>query len=220
MCPHAETAQSRRAGAAGTPTVNTDRGHPGLAMRHLSVAAVTLLATVALVTAGCGAPSGLAPKTYAHQACGAVAAFEGSLSSQAGTYAKAVDAAKGDPAAVKTAAVTFLQEQVTGSAQLLNAVRELRRPAGSGGQDVQDALVGAAQSAQETFQTQEMRVAATAPTDRTALFAILDTAQRQIGVAGQALATGIESVGKYGDQQLNDAFADDDVCSGLAGARS
>lgn len=184
-------------------------------MRRVAAGAV-----VVLLAAGCGGPSGLAPKTYAHQSCGAIAAFEGTLTTQATAYGKAVDAAKGDPAKLKTAAVRFLQQQVTSSRQLLDSLRGLRRPAGAGGEQVAGALVTAAQTAQETFATQAMRVAATSPADRTAFFAILNTAQREIGVAGQALATGIESVGKFGDQRLNDAFAADDGCSGLAGAGS
>jgi hypothetical protein len=181
------------------------------------MAALLPLAPLLAALGACGSsgPAGLAATTYAHDACTAIATYEGTLTSQATAYQAVVTKANGMPVPLKAAAVNFLQQQVTGSSTLLAALQSLRQPAGHGGAQVKAALVTSAQSAHETFASQLMAVQSTLATDRTALFSILNTAQQQVTAAGQALSNGIESVGQYGDAALNGAFGADTTCGSL-----
>lgn len=179
-------------------------------MRRLALLAVP----VALLTA-CGPGPGIAPTAYASQVCGAVSAYERTLTAQDTAYAAAEKAAGQDPVALQKATATFLGQQVTGSAALLAALRKITRPQGSGGQQVQDTFVTTVEKIHTSLRAQQQAVTSADASNQVTFFGVLDTARKAFTQAGQQLATALETVAEEGSQQLNDAFAADQTCSSL-----
>lgn len=177
--------------------------------------AVLVIAAVGLLLAGCGAGPGVRPSAYAAQVCGAIAAYEKTLSSQATAYATAEKAAGQDPVKLQSATSTFLGQQAAGSATLVAALTKIGRPQGSGGAQVQDTFVRTARKVHATFVAQQQAVAGSDASNQVTFFQVLNTAQKQVSAAGQDLATALETVAAAGSQKLNDAFAADQTCSSL-----
>ena len=177
--------------------------------------AVLVTGAAGLLLAGCGAGPGLRPSTYAAQVCGAIAAYEKTLGSQATAYAAAEKAAGQDPVKLQAATSAFLAQQAAGSATLVTALTRVERPQGSGGAQVQDTFVRTARKVQATFAAQQRAVAGADASNQVTFFQVLDTAQKQVSAASQDLATALETVAAVGSQALNDAFAADRTCSSL-----
>lgn len=174
-----------------------------------------LLAVPLALLAACGPGPGIEPAAYAHQVCGAISAYEKTLTSQGAAYATAEKAAGQDPVKLQQATSAFLGQQVTGSASLLAALEKITRPQGSGGQQVQDTFVGTVRKIHAHLQAQQRAVAAADARNQVTFFQVLDAAQKQFAQAGQELATALETVAAKGSQRLNDAFAADQTCSSL-----
>lgn len=174
-----------------------------------------LLAAPLALLAACGAGPGIEPAAYAAQVCGAIGAYEKTLTTQGTAYATHEKAAGQDPVKLQRATSTFLGQQVTGSAALLAALRKIDRPRGSGGQRVQDTFVRTAQQIHTSLRTQQQAVAGADARDQVTFFQVLDTAQKTFAQAGQDLAAALETVAADGSRSLNDAFAADETCSSL-----
>lgn len=168
-----------------------------------------------MLLAGCGPGPGEKPSAYAARVCGAIAAYEKTLSNQAAAYATAEKAAGQDPLKLQAATSAFLGQQAAGSATLVTALTKVGRPQGSGGTQVQDTFVRTARQVHATFVAQQRAVAGADAADQVTFFQVLDTAQKQVTAAGQDLATALETVAAAGSQRLNDAFAADQTCSSL-----
>lgn len=173
-----------------------------------------LTASLALL-AGCGPGPGSKPTAYAGQVCGAISAYEKTLTTQGTAYAAAEKAAGQDPVKLQKATGTFLGQQVAGSATLQTALERITRPQGSGGQQVQDTFVGTARSINASLRTQQQRVTTADASNPVTFFQVLNAAQKQFAQAGEDLATALETVASEGSQRLNDAFAADETCSSL-----
>lgn len=175
---------------------------------------VLLAAPVALLAA-CGPGPGIAPAAYAGKVCGAISAYEKTLTAQDSAYAAAEKAAGQDPVALQKATATFLGQQVTGSAALLAALRKIPRPQGSGGQQVQDTFVATVTKIHGSLLAQQQAVTDADAGNQVTFFQVLDAAQKAFSRAGQDLAMALETVAAKGSQRLNDAFAADQTCSSL-----
>lgn len=173
------------------------------------------LTAVLVLLAACGPGPGITPTAYAHQVCGAISAYEKTLTAQGTAYATAQKAAGQDPVKLQQATVTFFGQQVAGSATLLAALTKITRPQGSGGQAVQDTFVATARKIHAAFGAQQEAVRSADAANRVTFFQVLDAAQQQFSQAEQDLATALETVAAKGSQRLNDAFAGDGTCSSL-----
>lgn len=175
-----------------------------------------LFLTVPLVlVAACGPGPGIKPAAYAHQVCGAISAYEQTLTTQGTAYATAEKAAGQDPVALQKATGAFLEQQVAGSATLLSALLKISRPQGSGGQQIQDTFVRTVRKINASLGTQQRQVATADASNQVTFFQVLNTVQEQFTQVGQDLATALETVAAQGSQRINDAFAADQTCSSL-----
>ena len=174
-----------------------------------------LLAVALVLLAACGAGPGSKPAAYAGQVCGAISAYEKTLTTQGTAYATAEKAAGQDPVKLQKATGTFLGQQVAGSATLLSTLQQITRPQGSGGQQVQDTFVSTARNIHASLRTQQQQVATADASNQVTFFQVLNTAQEQFAKVDQDLATALETVAAQGSQRLNDAFAADQTCSSL-----
>ena len=186
----------------------------------LRAALAGLLATAALVAAGCGggdggAGGGADPEQYASDVCGAIASWQKELQTSVTTMSSKLTATS-TPADVKTQLVAFMEEATKSTDTMLAKVKEAGPPDVENGEALQRDLEKGLTDAQTAF-AQARDDAKELPTGDRAAFqreaqALSTTLNEQGAAIGQTF-NGLST--KYDSNELNEAFDKEPTCNNL-----
>lgn len=180
----------------------------------LSRALVALLLAGALVVAGCGGSSKVAPKAYIDHVCTDLSSWVRSLRGSAANLQSSFGSA-GNIQQRKQALNTFLDHAVSQTDQALSSIKSAGVPDTKNGQKVQNALVQAFQQADQSFRRAQSE-ARSLPTNDPKKF---NQAGEQVTKSLNQASAGItQSLRGVQAPELDKLAAANPNCRALAGA--
>lgn len=188
-------------------------------MRALRLSAVLAVAAVlVLAAAGCGGNGGgsssdaKSADTWASEVCGALKGWVDGLQASSQNLGRDLRDTK-DLKAVKSKFVAFLEDAESRTAQMTAKIEEIGPPDVDDGEAIQRELGDAFEKARASFSraTESAKKLSTADLQSfsTGVSELSADVQRELGAAGDHF-NGIDE--KYGDEDLNDAVANQPAC--------